>query len=174
MNTSISLPIENQTNRIKLAYLKNEPDDVYFYFLGVPTTDLFYILPKQLKFTKISLMASHLHHYIYDDDIKTNTVDDCYNYFITNTDYTIDNLDAELENRIYIGSHDNREIHIKFPKNVDYSYTIHRLLKKYAYEPPKVVELLINNENKYLEIETPNNLINSYLHFNDYQNKTIT
>jgi len=75
-------------------------------------------------------MASHLHNYIYDCDIKTNSVDDCYNYFNTNTDYTIDNLDAELENRIYIGSHDNREIHIKFPKNVDYSYPIHRLLKK--------------------------------------------
>ncbi len=157
------------TYKIELAYLKNGQDELYFYFLGVPTTDLFYILPKKLKINKISLLASHLHNYIYDSDIKLNSVNDCYRYFNSNCEYTIDDLDAELENQLYIGSHDNSEIHIKFPKDFNYKDIIYKLLERYHFEPKTVVELLINNENKYLEIGAPNKLINSYLQFSDYR-----
>jgi hypothetical protein len=143
-------------SKIELACLKNQDDELYFYFLGVPTTDLFYILPKKLKFKKISLLASNLHNYIYDSDIKPNSINDCYRYFNSNSEYTIDNFDAELENQVYIGSHDNTEIHIKFPKTFNYKRIIYKLLEKYQYDPQKVIELLIN----------------TYTQFNDYRKKT--
>ncbi len=157
-------------NRIELAYLKKEKDILYFYFLGVPTLDLLDILPQKLKFNKISFLASRLHDIIYDTDIKVNTVNDCYKFFKANTDYTIDDLDAELENNLYIGSHDNNEIHIKFPKGFNYKSIIIKLLRKYKFEPATIIDFLIKNENKYLVVETPNRLLNIYLQFDDYRN----
>ena len=157
-------------NKIELAYLKMDKDILYFYFFGVPTLDLFDILPKKLKFNKISFLASYLQDFIYDCDVKVNTVNDCYKFFKTNTNYTIDDLDAELENNLYIGSHDNSEIHIKFPKDYNYKSIIIKLLRKYKFEPNAMIELLIQNENKYLEFETPNKLLHTYLRFDDYRN----
>ncbi|GEM_PF-6887654 len=156
-------------NNIQLAFMKKEQNMLYFYFLGVQTSDLFEILPKNLKFKKISLMASHLDNYIYDCDILISTVNDCYNFFKTNFNYTIDDFEAEFENNLYIEFHDNTEIHIKFPKQHSFLSIIKKLLRKYHFTPQTILNYLTENENKFLKIEAKDKILQIYQNFQDYK-----
>jgi len=158
-------------NNIKLASLKIENEYLYFYFQGWNSLDLFKTLPSNLKFNNISFMASDYQNYIYNSDIKLDSINDCLQYFTKNSNFSIDNFDAELENNIYIGSHDDGEIHLKIPYYIDYKPIINNLLQLYDFDSEKIIKNLFENENLFLKIESPNIIEKIYNNFEEYCNE---
>jgi len=88
-----------------MLYDVREKETTIFYFLGLPIIKTLSEMPKTFRIKDLKLMASNCKlNYIYADDLtKKDTIKDLVEYFSQNTDYSIDDMDAILQNNIEIG-----------------------------------------------------------------------
>ena len=153
-----------------MLYDEKENGNVLFFFADLPIMKLLAQVPKSYRIKDLYLMASDYKlDYIFSDDIKNKqSIENLLNFFSTNTQYSIDDMDAVLQNDIKISIHDDNEITFLFPKEYKYKRLIHRLLNCINYNSNNVVSTLIKNKNEYLLIDKPDKLMKKYADFNEY------
>jgi hypothetical protein len=153
-----------------MLYDEKENGNVLFFFADLPIMKLLSQTPKSYKIKDLYLMASdYKMQYIFSDDIKNKkSIQNLLHFFTTNTQYSIDDMDAVLQNNIKISIHDDNEISFLFPKEYRYGRFINRLLNSLNYNSINVRSTLLKNRNKYLLIKRPDKLIKKYANFDDY------
>jgi len=161
----------NDNNNVPMMfYDEKENGNILFLFADLPIMKILSQLPKSYKIKDLYLMASNYKmEYIYNDDIKHNkSIKNLLDFFANNQQYSIDDMDAVLQNDIKVSVHDDNEVSFLFPKTYKYNKFIYRLLYSLNYNPQSVIPTLIKNRNKYLLIDKPDKLIKQYSDFNDY------
>jgi hypothetical protein len=115
---------DNNTSMI--LYDERENGNILFFFADLPIMEILSYLPKNYKIKDLYLMASNYKgEYIFNDDIKnTKSVKNMVDFFTKNDQYSIDDMDATLQNDIIVSVHDDNEITFTFPK--DYKYKIYK------------------------------------------------
>jgi len=153
-----------------MFYDEKENGSILFLFADLPIIEILSQLPKSYKFKDLYLMASNYKmEYIYNDDIKHGkSIKKLLDFFINNQQYSIDDMDAVLQNDIRVSVHDDNEITFLFPQAYKYTRFINKLLSKQNYNSEKVISTLVGNKNKYLIIDKPDKLIKKYTDFSDY------
>jgi hypothetical protein len=157
-------------NTSMMLYDERENGNILFFFADLPIIEVLSFLPKSYKIKDLYLMASNYkQEYIFKDDIKnTKSVKNMVDFFTKNDQYSIDDMDATLQNDIEISVHDDNEITFTFPKDYKYNKFINKLLDKFNYNSENVVSALINNKNKYVSIGTPDSILKVYSDFSEY------
>jgi len=179
MNSSVSIPIENQANKLIMENYLNIPTMLYeekdngntvFFFSGLPIMKLLSQVPKSYRIADLKLLASNYQFdYISNNDItKKQTITDLIDFFSSNTQYSIDDMDARLNNNINISIHDDNEITFLFPKGYSYNRLVNKLLTSMRYNSTDVISQLTANKSQYLLIERPDKLVKKYVNFNEY------
>jgi len=105
-----------------MQYNEKENGFFVFYFSGLPTLETLSEIPKNYGIKNLKFLASDYKlNYLYASDLtKKKTFNGVINFFKRNPDYSIDDLDAVLQNDIEISVHDDNEITFSFPKNYKY------------------------------------------------------
>ncbi len=157
-----------------MLYNEKENGFLVFYFSGLPILETLSEIPKSYGIKDFKLLASNYQlNYIYPSDLaKKETVSDLINFFKLNPEYTIDNMDAVLQNDIEISIHDDSEITFTFPKTYKYDRIINKLLNDYKFNSKRVLLQLKENKNQYLSITQPDRLIKKYADFQTYCDDT--
>lgn len=152
-----------------MLFNEKESGNAVFYFLGLPILQTLSELPKSYRLKELKLSASNQRNSVYDKDFnQSNSLKDLIAFFVLNDDYSIDNMDAILQNDIKISVHDDNEITFSFPKQVRYKQLIKKILNDYNYHPDKVLAYLSANKNQYLSIKKPDILEKKYTDFREY------
>ena len=140
-----------------------------FYFNGFPIIKTLSELPKSYSFKQLKLMASaSSQDYVFEDSINGKKLNDLIYFFNNNDQYSIDDMDAILQNDIRISVHDDNEVTFLFPKGFKYNRFINKLLNSLNFNSEKVISSLMKNKSKYLLIDRPNTIIKKYSDFNEY------
>jgi hypothetical protein len=162
--------MEKYTNIPIMLYRKKENGSTIFFFSGLPIMEVLAQMPKIYQITDLKLMAStYQAEYIYNDDLECKqTIADLVHFFTLNSRYSIDDMDAVLENNIKISIHDDTEITFQFPKEYHCTGLLNKLLTNLEYNSSIVLSILVEYENQYLVIEKPDKLLKKYSDFNEY------
>lgn len=153
-----------------MFYDEKENGNILFLVADLPIMKVLSQLPKSYKIKDLYLMASNYKmEYIYNDDIKHNkSIKNLLDFFANNQQYSIDDMDAVLQNDIKVSVHDDNEVTFLFPKTYKYTRFINKLLNSLNYNSKSVISTLVKNRNKYLLIDKPDILVKQYSDFNDY------
>jgi len=162
--------MKDNKNIPMMLYDEKENGNILFLFADLPIMKVLSQLPKSYKIKDLYLMASdYKMEYIYNDDIKNKeSVKNLIDFFIKNEQYSIDDMDAILQNDIRISVHDDNEVTFLFPKGFKYNRFINKLLNSLNFNSEKVISSLMKNKSKYLLIDRPNTIIKKYSDFNEY------
>jgi hypothetical protein len=156
-------------NSILMYYNINDNGKSIFYFNGFPIIKTLSELPKSYSFKQLKLMASaSSQDYVFEDSINGKKLNDIIYFFNNNDQYSIDDMDATLQNDIEISIHDDCEITFSFPVSYDYEQLIFRILDDYQYKPQSVINYLKTNKNKYVSIAIPDSILKVYSDFREY------
>jgi len=155
-----------------MQYNEKENGFLVFYFSGLPVLDTLSEIPKNYEIKNLNFLASDYKlNYLYTSDLrKKDTINDLIRFLKKNSDYSIDDLDAVLQNDIEISVHDDNEITFSFPKTYKYIRIINKILNDFNFNSKNVLSQLKENKNQYLSIIQPDRLIKKYADFQAYCN----
>ncbi len=161
--------INNKQNIKLMLFGESDGNNILFYLLGINTLNALSDLPKTFKFKELNFIASkNQDEYIYPDDVsKKQTINDLINYF-KKSEYIIDDLEAVLDNNIKIFAHDDYEMSITCSNKDSYKALICKILKNHKFNPEIIYQYLIDSKNQYIQVETPDKIINSFATFEEY------
>ena len=164
--------MEKNTTIPLMLYQQKENGETMFSFSDLSILKALSQVPKTYKITNLYLMASNYKfNYIFGKDIKNKQyISNLVVFFKKNKEYSIDDMDAVLDNNIKISVHDDNEIAFSFPKDYKYNNFITNILESFSYNSTNVISTLKKNEDKYLLIAKPDKLVKTYTNFEQYCN----
>jgi len=142
-----------------------------FSFLGINTTVALEILPRNLKLTEIKFAATNGIDYLYPDSFNSNTIKDLIEFVNANSKLIFINMELTFSNDLKLYTHDEIEATYYFPKEIDYTKSIDRLLKMYNYDSSSIISKLTDNSDTYLTFKQPDVLENKFSTFDEYLKK---
>jgi len=160
----------NNTHNTKLMlYSEPDSDTFIFYLLGIDTIDALSDLPESIGFKQLKFIASKSQDdFIYPEDIsKKQNISDLLQYF-NNSEFVIDDMEAELDNNIEIFTHDNYEVTLICPNQQINKNLIYKILSKQGFNAEIVLGNLAQLENQYIQVEAPDKIVNTFSTFEHY------
>lgn len=159
-------------NKSKFHFFYNEKQNgsVQFFIADCSVNDVFSQIPNKLKITNIKFLASdYRRNYVNEEDlIKENTFNDILMFLQENEDYSIDDMELNLENKLEVSAHDNNDINIIFFKNINYKKIISNIFNKLGLDENIIFPELKKNKNKYLIFEKSGKLVEKFDGFEEY------
>jgi len=156
-----------------MLYRQREDNKIVFYFSGLPIIDVLECVPYEYLISELYFMASNYkHEYIFAQDFeKVETISDIVIFLKTNLEYSIDDMNAILQNNIGIYIHDDMEISFLFPADFSYKSLINKILTNNSFDSEIIFNYLQQHKNLYIKIKQPNIIEKIYNNFEEYYNE---
>lgn len=142
-----------------------------FYFTEMATLQATTLLPAEIKIISVQLLAYTDKGVYMDEETASGfkTIGNFNGFFLTNPEDDIHDCEMNLENDLYIGSHDDGEVSIIFPLDKPWYGLIENIWKKYELGEDLMTYLKSNN-GYLIKINSEKKVIGEYVNFRDYLN----
>ena len=152
-----------------ISYDKPTEQKERFYFLGMSMLQVMVLLPQSRKIISSKIVA-YTDNNVFLGGTVTETfknIGDFNEFFRLNPDYYIHNSEIELENGITVGSHDDCEVSIQFPKNSPEQIAIYTIFEKYKLDK-SLISMLKTKPGHYIAFDENSRVTGDFVDFDDY------
>ncbi len=140
-----------------------------FSFLEMSTLQATTLLPMDRKINSITVFSyTNDSKYLDDQTIKDfKTVGNFNDFFLENEQYYIADCDLELENGLFVSSHDDGEVSIELTDEKSNQQFIEAIFEKFKLKK-SLISVLKSKPGYYFSIDIDSNIIAEYETFDEY------